>query len=80
MSIDNGEDNHERRRKHYITPIIYLLAEVSFVWIILSIVEITFDIREWRVWAMVALAIWAIYPTYKTIRVFIRQKNYKRGY
>ena len=80
MKIYNGEEQQEKRRKHYITPIIYFLAEVSFIWIVLSIIEITFDIREWSIWAVVALVITAIYPTYKTLRVFIRQKNYKRGY
>ena len=80
MSIENGEDRQEKRRKHYITPIIYFLAELSFIWIILSVIEISFDIREWREWAIIAFAIGAIYPAYKTVRVFIRQKNYKRGY
>jgi len=80
MLIDNGENKQEKRRKHYMTPIIYFLAELSFLWILISVIEITFDIREWKRWAMVALAMGAIYPAYKMLRVFIRQKNYKRGY
>ena len=80
MKIYNGENNQERRRKHYITPIIYFLAEVSFIWIILSVVEISFNIVEWNRWAVVALAVVAVYPAYKTVKIFIRQKNYKRGY
>ena len=80
MRIYNGEDQQEKRRKHYVTPIIYFLAEVSFIWIMLSVIEITFDISKWGTWAVVALAIGAIYPAYKTVNVFIRQKSYKRGY
>jgi len=80
MKIYNGENNQERRRKHYITPIIYFLAELSFIWIILSVIEISFNIGEWRTWAIVAFSVGAIYPAYKTITIFIRQKNYKRGY
>jgi len=80
MKIYNGEEKHERRRKHYITPIIYFLAEVSFIWILLSVVQISFDILEWQTWAVVVLGVGAIYPAYKTIKIFKRQKNYKRGY
>ncbi|RUM73697.1 MAG: hypothetical protein DSZ11_05330 [Sulfurovum sp.] len=80
MKIYNGENNQERRRKHYITPIIYFLSELSFIWIILSVIEIGFNIGEWRAWAIVALFVGAIYPAYKTINIFRRQKNYKRGY
>ena len=80
MRIYNGENKQEKRRKHYVTPVIYFLAEISFIWIILSVIEISFDIRKWSIWAVVALAIGMIYPAYKTVRVFIRQKNYKRGY
>ena len=80
MKTYNGENRLERRRKHYITPIIYFLAELSFIWIILSVIEISFNILEWRVWAIIALGVGAIYPAYKTVKIFIRQKNYKRGY
>ena len=80
MKTYNGENNQERRRKHYITPVIYFLAEVSFIWIILSIIEISFNIGEWKVWAIIALTVGAIYPAYKTINIFTRQKRYKRGY
>ena len=80
MKTYNGENNQERRHKHYITPIIYFLAEVSFIWIILSVVEISFNIVEWRALAIIALIVGAIYPAYKTVNIFIRQRNYKRGY
>ena len=80
MKTYNGEYRQERRRKHYITPIIYFLAELSFLWIVLSIIEINFNIQEWKSWAVIAFCVGAIYPAYKTVKIFIRQKNYKRGY
>ncbi len=78
MRIYNGEDRQERRRKHYITPIIFLLAELTIVWLILSIIMVDFNITKWNIFAKVSLLIFGIFFLGKTFKIYARQKNYKR--
>ncbi|NOZ89814.1 MAG: hypothetical protein GXO60_00855 [Epsilonproteobacteria bacterium] len=78
MKIDNGNQKQERRHKHYVIPIIYMILELTVAWLILSIISVNFDINNWTIWAKAAFAIAIIYSTIKTIKVYKRQKNYKR--
>jgi len=78
VHIYNGEDRQERRKKHYITPIIFLLAELIIAWLIISIIMIDFNIYKWTLWGKIPLFIIAIFFLYKTVKIYKRQKNYKR--
>ncbi len=79
MRIYNGEDKQERRRKHYITPIIFLLAELTIVWLIISIIMVDFNIERWNTFAKIIILIFGIFFIGKTFKIYARQKNYKRG-
>ena len=78
MKIYNGNQKQERRHKHYITPIVYMLSEITIVWLILSIISVDFDINHWQIWAKGVLGIATVYSAIKTIKIYKRQKNYKR--
>ena len=78
MRIYNGEDRQERRKKRYITPIVYALAEITLAWLIISIAMIDFNIYRWNIWGKLILSISTIYSIYKMILIYKRQKNYKR--
>ncbi len=77
MKIYNGEDRQERRKKRYIIPIIYTLAEITLTWLLISIVMIDFNIYRWSIWGKLIFSIAVIYSIYKMILIYKRQKNYK---
>jgi len=79
MKIDNGKHNFEKRRKRFFTPIIYMLAEFSLAWILLSVINISFHIQTWNSLSHIALSSAFIYSAYKTYAIFERQKNYERA-
>jgi len=79
MKIDNGKHNFEKRRKRFFTPIIYMLAEFSLAWILLSVVNISFQIQTWNSLSHIALSCALLYSAYKTHAIFERQKNYERA-
>ncbi len=78
MKVYNGENKQERRKKRYITPIVYALAEITLAWLIISIAMIDFNIYRWNIWGKLILSISTIYSIYKMILIYKRQKNYKR--
>jgi L-asparagine transporter-like permease len=75
-SILNSEIR-ERRKKRMIVPVIYLILEMVFIWLVLSLIQLKFDFREWAIWSMVIFIIWGVYAFSKTWDVYNRQKNYK---
>ena len=77
MKIYNGEDRQERRKKRYIIPLIYALAEITLAWLLISIAMIDFNIYRWSIWGDLILSIAIIYSIYKMMKIYIRQKNIK---
>jgi len=79
MKIDNGKHKFEKRRKRFFTPIIYMLAEFSLAWVLLSIINISFQVQTWNTLSHIALSCAFMYSAFKTYHVFDRQKNYERA-
>ena len=77
--IGSSEKVIERRQKRFIVPIIYLIAEVLVTWLILTLIQLEFDMREWAVWAIMIFLIGGIYSIIKTVNVYQRQKNYPKS-
>lgn len=77
MKIDNGKHKYEKRRKRIFTPIIYMFSEIILAWILLSIVNVSFQIQTWEILSHSILVFAFIYSGYKTYLVFDRQKMYK---
>ncbi len=67
---------YERRRKRKFIPAIYFVAEVVLSWLILSLIQLDFNLFEWSAWSFIIFTISVIYSTFKTIHVYRRQKNY----
>ena len=67
---------YERRRKRKFIPAIYFMAEVVLAWLILSLIQLSFNFDEWSIWAVLIFIVSVLYSTFKTIHVYRRQKNY----
>ena len=76
MKINKGQYISERRRKRTFTPAIYMLAELTLVWLILSIFNVSFQVQTWNLISHIILSCTVIYSGYKTYLVYDRQKNY----
>ncbi len=66
----------ERRRKRMVIPAIYFIAEITLFWLILSLIQLEFNIEHWEVWSIILFVIATLYSTFKTIHVYRRQKDY----
>ena len=66
----------ERRRKRVFIPIIYFIAEITVAWLVLTLVQLNFNILEWSIWSILLFLIVVIYSVLKTVHVYERQKDY----
>ena len=67
---------HERRRKRMVVPAIYFAVEVVLVWLILSLVQLEFNLFKWDIWEILVFIPLVFYSTFKTIHIYRRQKSY----
>ena len=77
MKIDNGKHNYEKRRKRTFTPCIYMFAEVALAWIILSVINLSFQVQTWATLSHIVFLLAFTYSAYKTYGVYDRQKAYE---
>jgi len=77
MRTYNGEHNQERRRKRVFVPIVYFILEIILAWLILSIINVSFDIYFWALWSYYVWFGVFLYSMFKTFRIYKRQKNLK---
>jgi len=77
MKIDIGEHKFEKRRKRTFAPLIYMFAEVTLAWIILSVINVSFQVQTWELWSHIVLLFAFMYSGYKTFVVLDRQKEYE---
>ena len=67
---------HERRKKRMIIPAVYFVAEVVLSWLILSLIQLNFNINTWSIWSLLIFIAVVVYSMFKTIHVYRRQRNY----
>ncbi|HHH51312.1 MAG TPA: hypothetical protein ENK76_02955 [Campylobacterales bacterium] len=77
MKTYNGNKTQERRRKRVFAPILYFILELTLAWILLSIINVSFDIFSWASWSYGAWFGLFLYWAYKTYLIYERQKNLK---
>lgn len=70
--------HRERRRKRLITPIIFFLAEIVFYWLVLSLIQLEFNVKKWAIWAMAIFILGIVYSLIKTVHIYKRQRDYKK--
>jgi len=75
LSLDNKR-GVERRRKRFILPIIYFLAEIIFLGLILALIQMKFNMFEWSFWAIGIFIVGGTYSIIKTIHIYKRQRDY----
>ncbi|MCK4442882.1 MAG: hypothetical protein KAU90_12815 [Sulfurovaceae bacterium] len=75
MKTYNGANYQERRRKRVFMPIIYFILELILAWIVLSIINITFDVSSWSFWSYVVWFLLFTYWAYRTYLIYERQKK-----
>ena len=68
----------ERRKKRIFIPTLYFFTEIILAWLVLSLIQVDFDIRSWNLWSLIVFFIALSYSLAKTIHVYKRQKNYKK--
>jgi len=73
----NSSKIKERRKKRMFIPAFYFLAEMVLTWLVLSIIQVNFDIREWSLWSVIIFILAVAYSLSKKIYVYKRQKKYK---
>jgi len=66
----------ERRKKRVFTPIIYFVLECIFVWLVLSLIQVDFDMNSWSLWSKVVLGCFTLYFFMKMRNIYERQKSY----
>ncbi len=66
----------ERRRKRIFIPIVYFMAEITAVWLVLTLIELNFNILEWSIWTILVFILALSYSALKTVHVYNRQKDY----
>lgn len=66
----------ERRRKRLIIPMVYMLAEIVFIWLVLALFQVKFKMFEWDFWAIGIFIVGGTYSIIKTIHIYKRQKVY----
>ncbi|KIM07610.1 MAG: hypothetical protein KU29_06295 [Sulfurovum sp. FS06-10] len=76
MRINNGMQVQERRKKRVFIPSFYFVAEMVFIWLVLSLIQLEFDVLGWNDWGVVIFSIFFIYSLGKTVHVYKRQNNY----
>ncbi|MBU1668806.1 hypothetical protein KKC13_10345 [bacterium] len=77
MRLNLHSKIRERRKKRLITPALYFIAEMVFIFLVLSLIQLNFDIRDWATWSYIVLVIFGLYSLGKTIHVYQRQKSYE---
>ena len=58
-------------------PMFYFILEIIFIWLVLSLIQLKFDPRDWEIWSMGIFIILGAYSFFKTLHVYNRQKSYE---
>jgi C4-dicarboxylate transporter len=66
----------ERRKKRMFVPSLYLLLEVIFIWLVLSVIQQNLFISTWELWSILLFIVFVGYAILKTVHVYQRQKDY----
>jgi len=77
MRLNLNSKIQERRKKRLITPALYFVAEMVFIWLVLSLIQLNFNPLSWATWSYIVGVLFGVYSLAKTIHVYQRQKKYK---
>jgi len=69
----------ERRKKRQFIPAIYFILELIFMWLVLTILQVSFNPIDWEIWSQVVMLLFSSYAFFKMIHIYNRQKNYDKS-
>jgi len=72
----NNFKRKERRKKRLLIPAIYFILEIIFMWLVLSILQIHFNILYWEDWSKIVMFVFTLYAFLKMLHIYKRQKSY----
>ena len=75
MRIENNKII-ERRRKRQFVPAIYFILELIFMWLVLTILQVSFNPIYWEIWSKIVMLLFIIYAFIKMLHIYDRQKDY----
>jgi len=75
-SFSDTIEIENRRRKRLIVPTLYFILEIGIIWLLISLFEMSFDIKEWLIISIVFFAGGTFGRLVKTINVYKRQKEF----
>lgn len=77
MRIHLDRKDRERRRRRLLTPAFYFIAEMVLIWLVLSLIQLNFNILMWDGWSYVVGVVFTLYSVLKLLHIYHRQKRYK---
>ena len=66
----------ERRKKRLFVPAIYFILELIFMWLVLTILEMSFNPLDWELWSQLVMVFFSAYALFKMIHIYNRQEDY----
>ena len=76
MRNETHVDVGDRRRKRVFIPFIYFLLEVVAIWLVLSLFQVSFNVKSWSIFSMAIFAGVTLYSLSKMLTVYKRQRDY----
>lgn len=70
--------NQRRRKPSYAFPFLYVGLEVLLIFIVITILEGSLQIKEWSPFSYSLGIIWFIYTLYKLSKVLGRTSDFKK--
>jgi hypothetical protein len=68
----------ERRRNRKFVPAIYFILELIFMWLVLTILQLSCNPIDWELWSQVVMVLFASYALLKMLHIYKRQKDYDK--
>ena len=75
-SFSNTIEVKNRRRKRLIAPTLYFILEIGIIWLLISLFEMSFDMKEWLILSIVFFSGGTFSRLIKTINIYKRQKEF----
>ena len=75
MRLENSKIK-ERRKKRVFLPVIYFILELTLVWLVFVILQLSYNPLAWDLWSQMLMVLFGIYSFLKMLHVYNRQKDY----
>jgi hypothetical protein len=75
MRLENNKIK-ERRKKRLFLPVFYFILELTLVWLVFVILELSYNPLDWEVWSQAFILLFTVYAFLKMLHVYERQKDY----